>query len=78
PVIGCDIPALRSVIDENVDGFLVPQRSSEIAERIIYLLDHPTEQKRLGENGKCKVEERYTWKRLAEQTEEIYQRVLRR
>ena len=76
PVIGCDIPALRSVIDENVDGFLVPQRSNEIAERIIYLLDHPIERKRLGENGKRKVEERYTWQRLAEQTEKVYHHVL--
>ncbi|MBI4631134.1 MAG: glycosyltransferase family 4 protein, partial [Chloroflexi bacterium] len=76
PVIGCDIPSVRAVIDENKDGFLIPQRSSEIAERIIYLLDHPVERKRLGENGKRKVEERYTWQRLAEQTEEIYRRVL--
>jgi len=76
PVIGCDIPAVRSVIDENVNGFLTPQRSREIAERIVYLLEHPVERKRLGQNGKRKVEERYTWKRLAEQTEEIYRRVL--
>jgi glycosyltransferase involved in cell wall biosynthesis len=77
PVIGCGIPATRSVIDENTDGFLISQRSGEIAERIIYLLDHPGERKRLGDNGKRKVEERYTWKRLAAQTEEVYRQVLK-
>jgi len=76
PVIGCDIPAVRSAVDENADGFIVPQRSNELAERIIYLLDHPDERKRIGEKGKCKVEARYTWKRLAEQTEDVYRQVL--
>ncbi len=76
PVIGCDIPAVREVITSGQDGFVVAQRSDEIADRILFLLDNPAERQRLGENGRKKVQERYTWPALARRTEEIYEKVL--
>jgi len=72
PVIGCNIPAVAEVISEGEDGFLVTQEARQIAERIIYLLENPDEACRLGKNGKHKVEERFTWPKLAELTERIY------
>lgn len=77
PVIGGDIPAIRDVIDEGEDGFLVPQEAAVIAERLLYLLDHPTEAAAMGERGRQKVLARYTWDRLAEKTRRVYEAVMR-
>jgi glycosyltransferase involved in cell wall biosynthesis len=72
PVIGCDIPAVAEVIHNGEDGYLVNQNPEQIAERIVYLLENPSEAKRLGDNGRNKVEARFTWPKLAEMTEKIY------
>jgi hypothetical protein len=45
------------VITDGKDGFLVSQDPAEIADRILYLLDHPTEAAAMGQAGKAR------WKR---------------
>lgn len=77
PVIGCDIPAVREVIDDGVNGFLVKQDPREIADRICHLLLNPTIAERMGLAGRKKVLENYTWDRIAARTEEAYITVLR-
>jgi glycosyltransferase involved in cell wall biosynthesis len=76
PVIGCDIPAVAEVIDDGVDGCLVAQEPAEIAERILDLLTDASRATRMGDAGKRKVEERYTWRMLAERTEQAYRAAL--
>jgi glycosyltransferase involved in cell wall biosynthesis len=76
PVIGCDIPAVRTVIDDGENGLLTRRRPAEIAERIVYLLERPDLRRRMGEHGRAKVQARYTWQRLAEQTLKVYEQVL--
>ena len=73
PVVGGDIPPVREVVDEGVDGFLVDQRAGDIAERLVWLLDHPADAARMGAAGRRKVEERYSWPALAAATERIYE-----
>lgn len=75
PVIGGHIPAIADVITEGQDGFLVEQNPAEIADRILYLLTHPTEATAMGQAGKAKVEAHYTWPKLAEKTLKVYQTV---
>jgi glycosyltransferase involved in cell wall biosynthesis len=75
PVVGGDIPAVREVVDEGRDGLLVRQDPGEIAEGLTFLLEHPTEARRMGEAGRAKVAERYAWPRLAAKTEEVYRSV---
>ncbi len=77
PVIGCDIPAVAEVIADGVDGCLVQQEPEQIAERICWLLLNPAKAQAMGEAGRQKVAERYTWPRLAERTEQAYEAVLR-
>lgn len=72
PVIGGRIPAISDVITEGIDGFLVEQESSEIADRIIHLLKHPIESHAMGKAGKQKVESKYSWKKLASTIEQVY------
>lgn len=78
PVIGCNIPAVAEVITDGVDGFLVEPEPHQIAEKIIYLLLNPSQAQTMGEAGKQKVESRYTWQKIADRTEQVYQKVLKR
>jgi glycosyltransferase involved in cell wall biosynthesis len=71
-VIGGRIPSIACVIDDNRDGFLCSQDPEELAEKICYLLNHPPIAKEMGENGRKKVQECYTWGRLAEKTSSVY------
>jgi glycosyltransferase involved in cell wall biosynthesis len=75
PVIGGRIPAIADVVTEGQDGFLVEQQPEEIADRILYLLNHPTEAAAMGQAGKAKVEAHFTWPKLAEKTLKVYQTV---
>lgn len=76
PVIGCPIPAVREVISEGEDGFLVDQQPGPIAERILYLLQHPDQAHQMGLKGQQKVSNRYSWDTLARRMETIYQALL--
>ena len=76
PVIGCPIPAVQEVITDGEDGFLVNQDAPEIAERITYLLSHPEQARKLGDAGKRKVLNRYTWDCIATLTEQAYMKIL--
>jgi glycosyltransferase involved in cell wall biosynthesis len=76
PAIGGNIPAIREVIDEGVNGFLVEQNPSQIADKIIELLNNPALCTQMGEAGYQKVLEHYTWEKLAEKTQSVYTQVL--
>jgi glycosyltransferase involved in cell wall biosynthesis len=77
PVIGGDIAAVRSVIADGDDGFVVPQQPTIIAERLLWILKQPALAEAMGRRGQAKVIAHYTWPRLAEQTERVYEHVLR-
>ncbi|MGK7874696.1 MAG: glycosyltransferase family 4 protein [Xenococcaceae cyanobacterium] len=77
PVIGCNIPAVSEVITNGVDGYLVSQETNEIGKYICQLLLNPSQAQAMGAAGKRKVESHFTWKRLAEQTEQVYSDVIR-
>jgi glycosyltransferase involved in cell wall biosynthesis len=76
PVIGGCAPAIREVIDEGVDGYVVDQEAGAIAERITYLLDHPSMGQEMGAQGRAKVAAHFAWERLAETTESAYRVIL--
>jgi glycosyltransferase involved in cell wall biosynthesis len=78
PVVASDRPAIRRFIDGLDCGFLVkPGDSQACAEAIEYLLLHPTEAQRMGENGRRAVETDYQWgseeKKLLNLYHQIYQ-----
>src|SRR5690554_5820416 len=61
PVIGCPIPAVKEVIEDGVDGYLVAQEPQAIAERIIDLLQNPERARAMGKAGQDKVNRSYNW-----------------
>lgn len=76
PVIGVDIPAVRELLADEVDGYLIQPRPEVLAERLLFLLERPDLRMTLGAAGRRKVEARYTWPRLADLTDQVYRQVL--
>lgn len=76
PVIGCPIPAVLEVIADGEDGLLVEQSPGPLAAAISDLVLDPSRGAALGAAGRRKVEARYTWARIADLTEQLYQRLL--
>ncbi|MGC1216708.1 MAG: glycosyltransferase family 4 protein, partial [Phormidesmis sp.] len=76
PVIGCDIPAIAEVIDDEVNGFLVQQQPKMIAQRILDLLDNPAAARAMGESGKEKVAQNYTWPAIAQKATAAYNKTI--
>ncbi len=78
PVIGADIPAVCDVIDDGVNGYVTAPTPATLAERISYLLENPTLAAQLGEAGRQKTAQQYSWPQLAQKTEQVYTAVLHR
>jgi glycosyltransferase involved in cell wall biosynthesis len=77
PVVAADIPAVRSVVTDGQDGLLVSQAPGAIADALVSLLGKPGLAQQMGLSGRGKVVQRYTWPCLAQQTERVYDHVLR-
>lgn len=64
PVVASDFPEIQRVVGDAECGMLIdPTDPDVIAEAIVYLLEHPDEARRMGENGRRAVLERYNWGR---------------
>ena len=62
PVIASDFPLWREIVIGNDCGLCVdPLDPAAIAEAIDYLVGHPDEARRLGQNGRAAVMARYNW-----------------
>ena len=62
PVIASDFPLWRETIEDNNCGLTVPPLNPrEIAKAIEYLIEHPDNAKKFGENGRKAVFEQYNW-----------------
>lgn len=78
PVIAADFPLWRKIVVGNECGLCVdPMDPVAIARAIDRLVEHPDEARRMGENGRSAVLERYNWsieeKKLLQLYEDIMQ-----
>jgi glycosyltransferase involved in cell wall biosynthesis len=80
PVVAAAVGGIRGTVVDEVTGRLVPPNSPhELAEAINPLLRNPQLRAELGRAGCDRARRRYTWDRIAADTERIYERlVLRR
>lgn len=73
PVIGCRCGAVPTVVEEYQTGLLVDYRDyRELAGALLELLGDADLRKRLGERGYMKMEEKYTWDKVAARFREVY------
>lgn len=78
PVLASSLPALRRLVSEGVDGFLVEPRDVDAfaagLDRMAAL--DGAERRRMGAAGREKVLGRYTWERAAELLEDAYRQAI--
>ena len=77
PVIAGDIPPLREVVRDHVDGLIVAQDPDAIARAVLALLGDPVRARRMGESGRFRLQEKWTWELVAERTERAYTSALK-
>ncbi len=75
-VIGGRIPPIACVVDNGVNGILTSQDPEDIARAIDHLLSNPAECDAMGEAGRRKLEAKYSWTRLAQETLKVYESLL--
>jgi glycosyltransferase involved in cell wall biosynthesis len=73
PVLVSSIRSLSEVVENGKDGFLIPPDNIEMwAERIKFLLANTEVCRKMGENGRKKVEEKFNLKVISDKIEELY------
>lgn len=79
PVIGAPIQAVKALISDGVDGWLIdPEDVEAITARLAWLASHPEAARAAGEAGHDKLLRRYTTPRIADVVESAYVRAQRR
>lgn len=77
PIVASKIGGVPDVVKEGENGLLVSPKDSEaLAEAIIYLLENEEVRSKMGKNGRKKVED-YSWEKIADETEKLYELMLR-
>jgi colanic acid/amylovoran biosynthesis glycosyltransferase len=77
PVVATHHSAFPETVADDRSGFLVPERDVDaLAERIIYLLEHPEIWPKMGRAGRAHVEANYDINKLNDRLVEIYQELL--
>ena len=77
PVIGARAGSTPTVILDGVDGVLVnPTDPVELGHAAIDLLRHPEKSRRLGESGYAKTLANFTWEKITDGVERLYEDLL--
>jgi len=77
PVIGTSVGGIKDIINDGVNGFLVPRKDSALlAEKIIYLIENPGRAKDMGEQGYQKAIREYDMDRWVNRIIEVYESVI--
>ncbi len=78
PVICSNFPLWQEIVQKNNCGILVnPENPKEIAKAIQYILDNKEEAKKMGQNGRKAVEEKYNWHNEEKKLFAVYQKILK-
>lgn len=66
PVIASDLPAIRDVVIDGVNGLICRQKdSADLAAKVCYLLEHPELREAMGVAGRRYVQSRFDWTTIA-------------
>jgi glycosyltransferase involved in cell wall biosynthesis len=79
PVIASNFPLWKEIVEGNKCGICVePLNPKEIAKAVKYLIDHPVEAKKMGENGRKAVLEKYNWENESNKLTLFYEKLIYR
>lgn len=75
PVIGTRKGGITTILKDGYNGFLVrPRNSTQIAQMVNKLLADDRLRQKMGERAKRTVEDKFTWDRITDKFERIYQK----
>lgn len=76
PVISTDHAAIRESVIDGVNGYLVPKKDAKaVAEKIRYLIAHPEERKRMGEESRRLYHEGFTHEMMIKRLGDVFRSV---
>jgi len=79
PIVTTDAPGCREVVEEGVNGFLVPVRDVDrLTERLARLIADAELRRRMGAAGRARVEKYFSLDRVIGETLSLYQELLAR
>ena len=71
-VLASDLPGVRTLIKEGVNGYLlIPKNIVDIEEKLTKMMINTDLLKKYGANGRKLVEEKYSWKKIGQQLNEL-------
>ncbi|KIQ12895.1 glycosyltransferase [Curtobacterium flaccumfaciens] len=77
PVVASSVGGLIDTVVEDATGLHVPPRDERaVAEAVGALLDDPERREGCGRAGRQRAESRYTWQKVAADSERVYERLL--
>lgn len=77
PVVTSNFPLWKEIVEGNDCGLTVsPLALKEISEALEYLIEHPEEARKMGENGRRAVIEKYNWETEGKTLIETYRKLI--
>ncbi|MCS7261426.1 MAG: glycosyltransferase, partial [Anaerolineae bacterium] len=79
PIVGTQVPGLQELVQDTVNGYLVPPRDPvALADALALLIDNGYERRRMGRQSRLMAERQFAWEYIAAQYVEVYHQVLAR
>jgi glycosyltransferase involved in cell wall biosynthesis len=78
PVVANDIPEQKMILEDSGAGICTPYDEAAFADGILWLFQHSSEAKRMGQRGRKYIEEHRSYEVLATRVEARYQKLLNR
>jgi glycosyltransferase involved in cell wall biosynthesis len=77
PIIGTFVGGIPELVRHETDGILVkPASPDEIRESLLTMLNNPEKRIAMGIAARQRIEEKYSWRVIASQYLELYQKIL--
>lgn len=77
PVITSNFPLYRAIVEQHNCGFCVsPYEPAQVAEKLVYLIEHIDEARSMGQRGRQAVEQFYNWTSEAGKLIDFYEQIL--
>lgn len=76
PVIASNLPGVRSVFHDRVEGFYIePGDVADLAEKLKKILIDPDLSAKMGKAGRRLAEERYDWGKIGRKVDDLYKKI---
>ncbi|MCX5886871.1 MAG: glycosyltransferase family 4 protein [Proteobacteria bacterium] len=76
PIIASDLGQISQVIKDGMNGILTGNKVDEIVDRILWFKENRQKGEEMGREARREVIQYYNWGRVAEETEEVLEKVL--